>query len=68
MNNKLSKVESKINQLEKEIKDIDVELAVNYTEVIANPNFYEDYQAKKDTLSQLMVDWETIHEDLDKLS
>jgi ATP-binding cassette subfamily F protein 3 len=68
LNNKLSKVESKINQLEKEIKDIDVELAVNYTEVIANPNFYEDYQAKKDTLSQLMVDWETIHEDLDKLS
>lgn len=68
LNNRLSKVESKINQLEKEIKEIDVELAINYTEVIANPNFYEDYQAKKDTLSQLMVDWETIHEDLDKLT
>ena len=68
LNNKLSKVESQINQLEKELKEIDVELDINYEEVISNPNFYDEYQAKKDTLSKLMADWETIHEDLDKLS
>lgn len=68
LNNRLSKVESKINQLEKEIKEIDVELAINYDIVIANPNFYEDYQAKKNNLNQLMEDWEAIHEDIDKFS
>ncbi len=68
LNNRLSKVESQISQLEKKIKEIDVELAVNYEVVIASPNFYEDYQAKKEKLSKLMEDWEAIHEDLDKLS
>ena len=68
LNNKLSKVESQINQLETELKEIDVELDINYEEVISNPNFYDEYQVKKDTLSKLMADWETIHEDLDKLS
>ena len=68
LNNKLSKVESQISQLEKKIKEIDVELAINYEEVIATPNFYDDYQAKKETLSQLMEDWEQIHEDIDKLN
>lgn len=68
LNNRLSKVESQISQLENKIKEIDVELAINYEEVIANPNFYEDYQAKKEKLSKLMEDWEAIHEDLDKLS
>ncbi len=68
LNNRLSKVESQISQLEKKIKEIDVELAVNYEVVIATPNFYEDYQAKKEKLSKLMEDWEAIHEDLDKLS
>ena len=67
LNNRLSKVESQISQLEKKIKEIDVELAVNYEVVIATPNFYEDYQAKKEKLSKLMEDWEAIHEDLDKL-
>ncbi len=68
LNNKLSKVESQINQLETELKEIDVELDINYEEVISNPNFYDEYQSKKDTLSKLMADWEKIHEDLDKLS
>ncbi len=68
LNNKLSKVESHINQLEKELKEIDVELAINYNKVISNPKFYDEYQGKKDRLNQLMEEWETIHEDLDKLS
>ena len=60
LNNKLSNTESKINQLEKEIKEIDVELATNYDEVVAKPNFFDNYQAKKKNLSALMETWEEI--------
>jgi ATP-binding cassette subfamily F protein 3 len=60
LNNKLSNTESKINQLEKEIKEIDVELATNYDETVAKPNFFENYQAKKDKLEKLMENWEEI--------
>ncbi|WP_338731556.1 ABC-F family ATP-binding cassette domain-containing protein [Mangrovimonas cancribranchiae] len=67
LKNKLSKVESKITQLEKDIKAIDVELAVNYDETVSKPNFFDSYQAKKNQLEQLMLDWETIQEALDAL-
>lgn len=60
LNNKLSNVESKINQLEREIKETDVELATNYDEVVSDPKFFDNYQAKKDNLSKLMEDWEDI--------
>ena len=68
LNNKLSNTEAKINQLEKEIKEIDVELATNYDEVIAQPNFFDNYQAKKDQLSELMETWEAITIELESLS
>ena len=68
LNNRLSKVESKINQLEKEIKEIDVELAINYDEVMSNPNFFDEYQSKKNNLNQLLEDWESIHEEIEKVS
>lgn len=68
LQNKLSKIESEISTLEKAIKAIDVELAINYDATIATPNFFDTYQAKKDTLSQLMETWETIHEAIDALS
>ncbi|MDA0178392.1 ABC-F family ATP-binding cassette domain-containing protein [Mesoflavibacter profundi] len=60
LNNKLSNTEAKINQLEKEIKEIDVDLATNYDEVVNQPNFFDKYQQKKDQLAQLMEDWEAI--------
>ncbi|MGB1210407.1 MAG: ABC-F family ATP-binding cassette domain-containing protein [Lacinutrix venerupis] len=60
LNNKLSNTESKISQLEKEIKEADVELAVNYDETVSKPNFFENYQAKKDELNKLMEKWEDI--------
>lgn len=68
LNNKLSNVEAKIQQLEKEIKTIDVELQANYDAVVSDPNFFEKYQAKKDKLEKLMIDWEVTHEELEKLS
>ncbi|WP_108805065.1 ABC-F family ATP-binding cassette domain-containing protein [Aquimarina sp. Aq107] len=68
LNNKLSNIESKINKLEKEIKEIDVELAINYDQTIAQPDFFDKYQAKKENLASLMETWETLQEEIDKLS
>ncbi|WP_046742926.1 ABC-F family ATP-binding cassette domain-containing protein [Kordia zhangzhouensis] len=67
LNNKLNKVERAISDLEKEIKDIDIELAVNYDETIAQPNFFDTYQEKKKTLEKLMEEWETIQEEMELL-
>lgn len=68
LNNRLSKVESNINKLEREIKASDVELAINYEETIAKPNFFDSYNKKKKQLDQFMGDWEKITEELDALS
>ncbi|NOY47035.1 MAG: ABC-F family ATP-binding cassette domain-containing protein [Chlorobi bacterium] len=67
LNNKLSKVESQINQLEKEIKEIDVELETNYDVTVSNPNFFDEYQKKKEILQELMQGWENIHLDIEQI-
>jgi ATP-binding cassette, subfamily F, member 3 len=67
LNNKLSKVESQINQLEKEIKEIDVELETNYDATVSNPNFFDEYQKKKEILQGLMQDWENIQLDIEQI-
>ncbi|MFD2552382.1 ABC-F family ATP-binding cassette domain-containing protein [Bizionia sediminis] len=67
LNNKLSNIESKIQQLEKTIKTLDVALATNYDETVSDPQFFETYQAKKDTLDTLMMEWEQVQETLDAL-
>ena len=63
--NKLSKVESQIDKLEKELAEIDVELAINYDETIAQPDFFDNYQAKKTQLEQLMSRWEELSASLE---
>jgi ATP-binding cassette subfamily F protein 3 len=68
LNNKLSSIESKISTLEKEIKSIDVELATNYVKVVSDPKFFDIYQTKKDNLKTLMSEWETIQEELERLT
>ncbi|KAA1246228.1 ABC-F family ATP-binding cassette domain-containing protein [Aquimarina sp. RZ0] len=68
LNNRLSNVESKINKLEREIKEIDVELAINYDQTISQPGFFDKYQAKKDQLVSFMENWETLQEEIDALS
>jgi len=67
LQNKLSKTESNIYKLEQEIKKIDTELAINYEETIAQPNFFDDYQNKKKELEQLMEQWGEITEKLESL-
>lgn len=68
LQNKLSKTEATIHQLEKEIKEIDVELAVNYEKTISQSNFFEKYEAKKNKLQKLMQDWEDITMQIDQLN
>ncbi len=57
LNNKRSKIETEIADLEVQITEIDLELAQNYEEVSARPNFFEQYKQKKKTLDILMEDW-----------
>ena len=68
LNNKLSNIESKINQLEQDIKSDDVELATNYDATVADDTFFDRYQSKKQQLKQLMSDWEMIQLNLEELS
>ena len=63
----MSNIESKINQLEKDIKNDDVSLATNYDEVASNPSFFDAYQAKKNDLEMLMAEWETVQETIDNI-
>ncbi len=62
LNNKLSKIETEINTLESKIEKQDLELAQDYEEVSANPNFFKSYKANKAKLDQLMEEWELIEE------
>ncbi|NBC56942.1 MAG: ATP-binding cassette domain-containing protein [Bacteroidetes bacterium] len=65
--NKLSKVESKITQHEKEIKSIDEKLAYDYDKTIAEDNFFDKYNTKKNNLDKLMKEWEQIQSQIDEL-
>ncbi len=66
LNNKLSNVESKVGQLEKDIKKIDLELEINYEEVTSQPNFFENYQNMKTDLDGFMQKWEAIQLEIEQ--
>ncbi len=68
LKNKLSNTESKIGSLEKELAAIDVELSINYVEVTSQPDFFDNYQAKKQELDALMNEWEQLQEEIDELT
>jgi ATP-binding cassette subfamily F protein 3 len=57
---KIIKVEKQISRLEKQIKEIDFELEINYEQTIAQPNFFDSYQQKKQDLERLMQEWEDL--------
>ncbi|MEZ4792001.1 MAG: ABC-F family ATP-binding cassette domain-containing protein [Gelidibacter sp.] len=67
LNNRLSNLEAQISHHEKDIKNMDVELATNYDETVSDPNFFDKYEAKKKNLSKLMKDWEDTHLELESL-
>jgi len=68
LNNKLSKVESKIGVLENEIKDLDNKLEEDYDKYAKEENFFDNYHVKKNDLNKFMKEWELIQNDLSNFS
>ncbi|MBT8254229.1 MAG: ABC-F family ATP-binding cassette domain-containing protein [Flavobacteriaceae bacterium] len=68
LKNKISKIESQIAQLEKDIKIMDVELDTNYDQTVAIPEFFNNYQTKKNQLESKLAEWELTHEKLEELT
>ncbi len=65
MQNKLSNLETKISDLEKEIINLDAQISEDFDGVSADPEFFKNYQAKKDLLDVVMEEWSELD---DKLS
>ena len=65
LKNRLSKIETQISDLEEEIETIDLALAQNYDEISSQPNFFENYKAKKKQLDHLMEEWEQVEQEID---
>ncbi|NBL64773.1 ATP-binding cassette domain-containing protein [Flavobacterium sp. NST-5] len=65
LQNKLSKVESQIKQLETDIQNDDKMLASNYDKHIEDAAFFTAYNKKKKDLDQLLEDWEMIQLELE---
>ncbi|MEW5674981.1 ABC-F family ATP-binding cassette domain-containing protein [Flavobacterium enshiense] len=65
LQNKLSKIESQIQQLEKDIQADDKALATNYDKHIEDAKFFAAYEKKKKDLDQLLEDWETVQMELE---
>lgn len=65
LQNRLSKIESQIQQLEKDIQHDDKELASNYDKHIENASFFAAYEKKKKDLEKLLEEWETVQLELE---
>ena len=68
LKNKLSKIESEMTAIESEIEVLDLELANNYEEVSSQPNFFENYNAKKAKVDVLLEEWELLEEKITAMS
>ncbi len=66
LNNRLSNIEAQISQLEKDLKNIDLSLEINYEEVTSKPHFFDNYQKKKTNLQDLMQKWENIQLEIEQ--
>ncbi|MES2811959.1 MAG: ABC-F family ATP-binding cassette domain-containing protein [Bacteroidota bacterium] len=67
LQNRLSKIESQIKQLEIDIQHDDKELASNYDKHIENASFFAAYEKKKLELDKLLGDWEVVQLEIDNL-
>lgn len=68
LQNKLSKIESQIQQLEKGIQADDKALASNYDKHIEDAMFFAAYEKKKKELEQLLEDWENVQLEIEELN
>jgi len=65
LQNKLSKVESRVQELEKQIAKDDVRLAEDYEKLINNVSFFSLYEKNKKELEELLNEWESIQMELE---
>ena len=65
LQNRLSKIESQIKQLEKDIQHDDKMLSSNYDKNIEDAAFFMAYNKKKADLDQLLLDWEIVQGEID---
>ncbi|WCM41615.1 ABC-F family ATP-binding cassette domain-containing protein [Flavobacterium sp. CBA20B-1] len=67
LNNKLSKAESIITELEKKIAKADLELAENYEQLMNDSKWFAAYEKLKTDLEQTMQEWEQVQEEIDAM-
>lgn len=60
LQNKLSKIESQINETEKLILKDDAALADRYEQLVQDAKFFDAYTKKKQDLEDLMAQWEEV--------
>ncbi|KGO88894.1 ABC-F family ATP-binding cassette domain-containing protein [Flavobacterium suncheonense] len=65
LQNKLSKIESQIQQLETDIQKDDKALVENYEKLMQDASFFAAYEKKKKDLDQLLEDWENVQMELE---
>jgi len=68
LKNKLSKIESQIDVLEKDVLDMDAALDEDYDTTVAIPNFFKNYKEKKNQVELLMEEWSEIEEKVENCS
>jgi len=68
LQNRLSKIESQIQQLEKDIQHDDRALASNYDKHIEDATFFAAYEKKKNELAQFLEDWELVQLEIEELN
>ena len=67
LQNRLSKIESQIKQLEIDIQQDDKMLMSNYDKHVEDASFFMAYNKKKKELDQLLEDWEIVQGEIDSL-
>ena len=65
LQNRLSKIESQIKELERNIQQDDKALASNYDKHIEDAQFFMAYNKKKAELDKLLEDWEVVQGEID---
>lgn len=66
LNNKLSNIEAEVNKLERELKKIDSEMANNYEKAVAQKDFFDKYNSKRQRLETLMENWGDVSMELEQ--
>lgn len=68
LQNKLSKIESQVQELEKEIRKDDKALAEHYEKLMQDASFFTAYEKKKKELEQLLEEWENVQAEIESNS